>query len=66
MIPTGILETVLYAKDLATAEAFYGTAHGAWMEGERAAVEALVALGIDPRITGGYGDDEDADHGQDR
>lgn len=31
----------------ATAEAFYGTVHGAWMEGERAAREALAALGLD-------------------
>lgn len=40
----------------ATAPAFYGTAHGAWMEGERAALEALTAMGIDPRLSGGYGE----------
>lgn len=29
----------------ATSESFYGTAHGAWLEGARAASEALAALG---------------------
>lgn len=48
------IEDRLFVAGEATAEAFYGTAHGAWMEGERAAVQALVALGIDPRETGGY------------
>lgn len=38
----------LFVAGEATAERFYGTAHGAWMEGERAAVEAIVALGLDP------------------
>ncbi len=41
----------------ATAAAFYGTAHGAWMEGERAARETLAALGLDP---GPIDRDEDA------
>lgn len=30
----------------ATAPAFYGTAHGAWMEGERAARQVMSALGV--------------------
>ena len=29
----------------ATSECFYGTAHGAWLEGERAARQTLAALG---------------------
>jgi len=48
------IENRIFIAGEATAEAFYGTAHGAWMEGERAAIEALMALGIDPRKTGGY------------
>jgi monoamine oxidase len=48
------IENRIFIAGEATAEAFYGTAHGAWMEGERAAVEALIALGVDPRETGGY------------
>ncbi|CAN5210640.1 NAD(P)/FAD-dependent oxidoreductase [soil metagenome] len=48
------IEDRIFIAGEATAHAFYGTAHGAWMEGERAAVEALTALGIDPRETGGY------------
>ncbi|RZJ30304.1 MAG: FAD-dependent oxidoreductase [Brevundimonas sp.] len=42
------LENRIFLAGEATAEAFYGTAHGAWMEGERAAREALAALGLDP------------------
>ena len=48
------IEDRIFVAGEATAEAFYGTAHGAWEEGTRAAVEALVSLGIDPRETGGY------------
>jgi len=48
------IENRIFIAGEATAEAFYGTAHGAWMEGERAAVEAITALGIDPRETAGY------------
>ncbi|GAA0642112.1 flavin monoamine oxidase family protein [Brevundimonas lenta] len=40
------LENRIFIAGEATAEAFYGTAHGAWMEGERAAREALAALSI--------------------
>ncbi|WP_235560325.1 NAD(P)/FAD-dependent oxidoreductase [Brevundimonas sp. Leaf363] len=39
------LEDRLFLAGEATAPAFYGTAHGAWMEGERAAEAALTALG---------------------
>ncbi|RZJ92153.1 MAG: FAD-dependent oxidoreductase [Brevundimonas sp.] len=39
------LENRLFLAGEATAPAFYGTAHGAWMEGERAAEAALTALG---------------------
>ena len=42
------VENRIFLAGEATAEAFYGTAHGAWMEGERAAREALAALGLDP------------------
>lgn len=41
------VENRIFIAGEATAPAFYGTAHGAWMEGERAALEALAALGID-------------------
>ncbi|CAN5197676.1 NAD(P)/FAD-dependent oxidoreductase [soil metagenome] len=51
------IENRIFVAGEATAHDFYGTAHGAWMEGERAAVEALTALGIDPRETGGYDDE---------
>lgn len=47
------VESRIFFAGEATSEAFYGTAHGAWMEGERAAVEALAALGLDPRARGG-------------
>lgn len=50
------VENRLFFAGEATAEAFYGTAHGAWMEGERAAREALSALGLDPGRA--PGDDE--------
>lgn len=42
------IENRIFLAGEATAEAFYGTAHGAWLEGERAAREALDALGFDP------------------
>ena len=45
------IEGRIFIAGEATAEAFYGTAHGAWMEGERAAGEALTALGLDPDPT---------------
>lgn len=48
------IENRIFVAGEATAQAFYGTAHGAWMEGERAAIEVLTSLGIDPRETGGY------------
>jgi monoamine oxidase len=37
----------LFIAGEATAPAFYGTCHGAWMEGERAALQAMAALGVD-------------------
>lgn len=42
------VENRIFIAGEATAQAFYGTAHGAWMEGERAAREALTALGLAP------------------
>jgi len=42
------IESRIFLAGEATAQAFYGTAHGAWVEGERAAREALRALGLDP------------------
>jgi len=50
------VENRLFFAGEATAQAFYGTAHGAWMEGERAARQALSALGLDPGRS--PGDDE--------
>lgn len=41
------IENRIFLAGEATSETFYGTAHGAWMEGERAAREALVSLGLD-------------------
>lgn len=49
------VENRLFFAGEATAAAFYGTAHGAWMEGDRAARQALSALGLDPGR--GPGDD---------
>lgn len=49
------VENRIFIAGEATAEAFYGTAHGAWMEGERAAGEALAALGFN----GPPGDDRE-------
>jgi monoamine oxidase len=45
------IEDRIFIAGEATSRGFYGTAHGAWMEGERAAVEAITALGIDPRLS---------------
>lgn len=39
----------LFVAGEAAADRFYGTAHGAWMEGERAAAEALAHLGMETR-----------------
>ncbi|MEJ6789498.1 NAD(P)/FAD-dependent oxidoreductase [Brevundimonas sp. BR2-1] len=49
------VENRLFLAGEATSPDFYGTAHGAWMEGERAARQALSALGLDPGR--GPGDD---------
>ena len=43
------VEDRIFLAGEATAPVYYGTAHGAWMEGERAADGALTALGLDPR-----------------
>lgn len=48
------VEDRIFLAGEATAPVYYGTAHGAWMEGERAAdaaltVQALKGLGLDPR-----------------
>ena len=43
------IERRIFIAGEATAEAFYGTAHGAWMEGERAAMQALSVLGLSGR-----------------
>jgi monoamine oxidase len=40
------LENRIFVAGEATSDAFYGTAHGAWVEGARAANEALAALGL--------------------
>lgn len=40
------LENRIFVAGEATSDAFYGTAHGAWVEGARAADEALTALGL--------------------
>ncbi|MBU1346736.1 MAG: FAD-dependent oxidoreductase [Alphaproteobacteria bacterium] len=47
------VENRIFVAGEATSTGFYGTAHGAWMEGERAAVEAIVAFGLDPRLSSG-------------
>jgi monoamine oxidase len=41
------VEDRLFIAGEATSTEFYGTAHGAWIEGERAALEAMAALGLD-------------------
>ncbi len=43
------VEDRIFVAGEATSAVFYGTAHGAWIEGERAADQALAALGLDPR-----------------
>lgn len=50
------VEDRLFVAGEATSARFYGTAHGAWLEGERAAREALAALGLDAGLA--PGDDE--------
>jgi monoamine oxidase len=40
------VENRLFVAGEATSVPFYGTVHGAWMEGERAADEALSALDL--------------------
>ena len=47
------VENRLFIAGEATSDAFYGTAHGAWLEGERAAEQALAALGLDADIPPG-------------
>jgi len=42
------VEDRIFLAGEATAPHYYGTAHGAWMEGERAAEAALASLGLDP------------------
>jgi monoamine oxidase len=42
-------EDRIFVAGEATSPDFYGTAHGAWMEGERAAREALGRLGVETR-----------------
>lgn len=51
------IEDRIFVAGEATAAAFYGTAHGAWIEGERAADQALAALGLDPRALDRQADD---------
>ena len=41
------IENRIFIAGEATSDTFHGTAHGAWMEGERAAGQALTALGLD-------------------
>jgi len=43
------IEDRLFLAGEATSIPFYGTAHGAWMEGERAADQVLVSLGHEVR-----------------
>lgn len=50
------VENRLFLAGEATSPDFYGTTHGAWLEGERAARQALAALGLDPAP--GPGDEE--------
>ena len=42
------VEDRIFVAGEATSTDFYGTTHGAWLEGERAARQALAALGLDP------------------
>jgi len=43
------VEDRIFVAGEATSRGSFGTAHGAWEEGERAALEAITALGLDPR-----------------
>ncbi|MDP3404708.1 MAG: NAD(P)/FAD-dependent oxidoreductase [Brevundimonas sp.] len=45
------IEDRIFIAGEATSRTAFGTAHGAWAEGERAAIEVLVALGVDPRLS---------------
>ena len=45
------IEDRIFVAGEATSPNFYGTCHGAWMEGDRAALEAITALGLDPRLS---------------
>ncbi|MCC4294498.1 flavin monoamine oxidase family protein [Brevundimonas aurantiaca] len=47
------VEDRIFLAGEATAPVYYGTAHGAWTEGERAAEAALAGLGLDPRRADG-------------
>lgn len=49
------IENRLFIAGEATSTQHYGTAHGAWMEGIRAADQAMNALGLDPRNHPGEG-----------
>lgn len=42
------LEGRIFVAGEATSPDFYGTTHGAWIEGDRAARQALAAIGLDP------------------
>ena len=50
------IEDRIFIAGEATAPTFFGTAHGAWLEGERAAVQAITALGVDARLSGAHGE----------
>lgn len=45
------IENRIFVAGEATSAVWQGTAHGAWIEGRRAADEVLAALGLDPRPT---------------
>lgn len=45
------VEDRIFIAGEATSSTAFGTAHGAWAEGERAAIEAMTALGVDPRLS---------------
>jgi monoamine oxidase len=45
------VEDRIFIAGEATSRNAFGTAHGAWQEGERAALEAMTALGVDPRLS---------------
>ncbi len=45
------VEDRIFIAGEATSPTAFGTAHGAWQEGNRAAIEVLTALGVDPRLS---------------